>query len=113
MPESGNAAQTAVIAEQIVDTAITRFTAQHPEFRRAEIPSPLKWAGSIVAALFTMGIGGMAVWLVSTVNTMQVTLARMDERMAGQDRGVISQFDELNRRVTKLEAAASKTGATE
>lgn len=113
MPDSGNTAQTRVIAEQVADTAITRFAAEHPELRRVEIPAPLKWAGAIIAALFTMGIGAMAVWLVSTVNTMQVTLARMDERMVSQDRSQGSQFDELNRRVTRLEVAVSKNGTGE
>lgn len=103
MPESGNAAQTAIIAEQVADTAILRFTQAHPELKRAEIPPPLKWAGAIIAALFTMGIGAMAVWLVSTVNNMQVTLARMDERMSSSATSQTGQYDEVNRRLTRLE----------
>jgi len=104
MSDTGNAAQTRVIAEQVAEAAITRFHAEHPELRHVPIPSPLKWAAAIVAAVMTAGVSAMALWLVSTVNSMQVTLARMDERMANQDKSLGTQFDDLNRRVTALES---------
>ena len=105
MPDSeGNAAQVRIVAEQVADAAITRFAQKHPEVSKSDIPPPLKWAGAIIAALFTMGIGGMAVWLVTTVNEMQVTLARMDERMANQSTTQEGQLDEMGRRVTRLES---------
>ena len=111
MPDSlGDAAQLRMIADQIgesaAEIAISKFVAQHPELRQAsvtaEIPSPLKWAGAILAALFTAGTATLAFWLFTTVSEMQVTLARMDERMAS---GSVKdqRFDELDRRVTTLE----------
>lgn len=111
MPESlGDTAQIRAIIDQVgegaAEIAISKFVAQHPELRQgsvtAEIPSPLKWAGAIVAALFTAGTATLAFWLVSTVSEMQVTLARMDERMAS---GTVkdARFDEIDRRVTELE----------
>lgn len=111
MPDSlGDAAQLRMIADQIgesaAEIAISKFVAQHPELRQAsvtaEIPSPLKWAGAIIAALFTAGTATLAFWLVSSVSEMQVTLARMDERMVS---GTIkdARFDDLDRRVGTLE----------
>lgn len=111
MPDSlGDAAQLRLIADQIgeaaAEIAISRFVAQHPELRQAsvtaEIPPPLKWAGAILAALFTAGTATLAFWLFTTVSEMQVTLARMDERMAS---GSVkdARFDEIERRVSNLE----------
>ena len=96
----GSAAQVRIIADQVAEAAITKFYAEHPP--KAELPSPLKWAGIIMAGVFTTGLGAMAVWLVSTVSDMQVTLARLDERMAS---GAVkdSRYEELDRRVTTLE----------
>lgn len=73
----------------------------------AEIPAPLKWAGAIIAGLFTAGTATLAFWLVSTVSEMQVTLARMDERMVSgnvQD----GRVDDLQRRVQKNEQAIAE-----
>lgn len=118
MPESlGDSAQIRMIAEQVgessAEIAISRFVAQHPEVRRgtvvSEIPAPLKWASAIIAGLFTAGTATLAFWLVSTVSEMQVTLARMDERMtAGAVRD--ARFEPLERRVQKLEAYHSEGG---
>ncbi len=103
MPDSiGSAAQTRAIAEQVAEAVILKFTSEHPESRPAEIPAPLRWAAGIIAALFTAGVASGMFWLVSTVSDMQVTLARMDERIAN---GAVkdSRFEDLDRRVTKLE----------
>ena len=109
MPDTGNAAQTRVVAEQVADAAVTRFAAQHPELRqKVEVPPPLKWAAAIIAALFTMGAGAMAVWLVGTVNSMQVTLARMDERQASQTISQDSRFTDHERRIQQLEGLQQK-----
>lgn len=42
-------------------------------------------------------------WLVTTVSQMQVTLARMDERMASWNSSQESRYVDLERRVSKLE----------
>lgn len=103
MTESlGDAAQTRMIAEQVAEAVLVRYASQHPQSQEAKIPPPLKWAGAIAAMLFTVGTASLAFWLVSTVSGMQVTLARMDERMVS---GTVkdSRVDELDRRLTKLE----------
>lgn len=103
-----------VMKRQILDTtaeaAITKVLMDHPELRTAEIPAPLKWAGVIVASLFTMGVGAMAVWLVTSVSSMQVTLARMDERTASQTEKWSDELKEIKDRLSRLEAAQQNEG---
>lgn len=120
MPESlGDAAQIRHIAEQVgesaADIAISKFVSQHPELRQGsvttEIPAPLKWAGAIIAGLFTAGTATLAFWLVSTVSEMTVTLARMDERMASQTAVQTGQVADLTTRVTALESYHKAGGA--
>lgn len=114
MPDTnGNAAQTRVVSEQIADAMFTRFYQEHPELKtsKVEIPPPLKWAGGVIAALFTMGVGAMAVWLVGTVNTMQVTLARMDERQSSQNTSQDSRFTDHERRIQNIEAVLQQKAA--
>ena len=93
-------------AKKAIDEGWSHYppVAGYPELRKAEIPAPLKWAGVIVASLFTMGVGAMAVWLVDTVSAMQVTLARMDERMANQATVQDSRFGDFERRISTLES---------
>lgn len=112
MPTSdlGNSAQVRVVADQVAEAAISKFVAEHPEIRKAEIPPPLKWAGAILAALFTTGVAGTAFWLVSSVSEMQVTLARMDERQASAGAKQDDRFTDLDRRVTRLESYHSGDG---
>lgn len=112
MPDSADRAQIAKIAEQVVIAAITQLRVENPELlvaKEAAIPAPLKWAGAIIAGLFTAGTATLAFWLVSTVSEMQVTLARMDERMQS---GTIkdARYDDIERRVTKLEGYHSGEG---
>lgn len=100
----GNAAQVRAMAEQIADAAITRFVQQHPEARRMEIPAPLKWAGGILAAIGTIAATSGLIWLATTVSTTQITVARMDERLANLADNQQQDIDDLGRRVTDLEA---------
>lgn len=88
MPENrADAVQTRAIAEQVAETAIAKFAEKHPELRKdnvvAEVPAPLKWAATVAAGLLTLGTGSLCYWLVSSVSQMNVTLARMDQRMIG------------------------------
>ncbi len=102
MTDSGNAAQVRMVAEQVADAAIKRFTQEYPlPPPKAEIPAPLKWAAAIVATLFTTGVAGLAFWLVSSVGSMQVTLGRMDERMQQDITG--QRVAENQKRIEKLE----------
>lgn len=103
---TGDDAQIRAMLDQMGDAVITRFVAQHPELKKpeAEIPAPLKWAGGILAALFTAGICGLAFWIVTTLSDVQVTVARMEERMALQDSNQGGRFAEIERRVANLES---------
>lgn len=111
MAESlGDAAQTRAIVDQAAKAsasiAINEFIASHPEMMvkpKPEVPAPLKVAGAIVLTLLTTGIGGTAVWAMTTINEMQVTVARIDERMEGDSKSLDSRFDEINRRLSRLE----------
>jgi hypothetical protein len=105
---SGNAEQTRVVAEQVADTAISRFVARHPEVTQAEIPAPLKWASGIIAALLVIAVAGTATWLVSTVSEMMVTLARVDERMGNQETSRAAEIDEVKRRLTIVESRMAR-----
>jgi hypothetical protein len=74
------------------------------EPQKVDIPAPLKWAAVIVASLMTLGIGAMVLWLVTTLNEMQLTVARIDERQQSQAGDADGRFEEVNRRITRLEA---------
>lgn len=100
MTDTGNAAQTRIIAEQVAEAAVVRFAADHPEIRKDSGFS--NFQKGVVGVAVTLLVSAI-LWLVSTVNQMQLTLARLDERIAS---GVVkdSRFDDLERRVTTLEA---------
>ncbi len=101
----GDAAQTRAVAEQVAEAAIDLYTRRHPEIITPQIPAPLKWAGGIIAALFTASVAAMAMWLVTSVSEMQVTLARMDERMANSSVNSTARLDAHEVRLGALEAA--------
>lgn len=112
MAESlGDSAQVRKIAEQIgegvADVVLEKFIAKHPEVRRgtvvAEIPPPLKWAAIIASAVLTLAATGGVIWLVTSVQEMSVTLARMDERMGGYIDAQAARMTEIERRVDRLE----------
>jgi hypothetical protein len=67
----------------------------------------MKWAAGVIAALFTMGIAGMAFWLVSSVSSVQVTLARMDERQIQQSTNQEAWKSDISHRLDKLENVLS------
>jgi hypothetical protein len=91
------------IIHALAGEAATRSALTAKVLSKPEVPAPLKWAGGIIAGLFTAGTATLAFWLVSSVSEMQVTLGRMDERMAS---GVVrdSRVDALELRVATLEA---------
>ncbi len=108
-PSLGDAIQTRLIVEQVAEALMLKFEMDHPRAKEVAIPAPLKWAATVIAGLFTAGTATLCFWLVSSVSEMQVTLARMDERMTT---GAVkdSRFDEIERRVVKLEAYHSDGG---
>lgn len=100
--------------EQIADAVIERFVSQHPELRQGtivtEIPPTVRWAGIIIGGVMTAAVTAGLFWLVATVSAMQVTLARMDERMANwismQDSKYLelkAQDEKLDMRIKRLE----------
>lgn len=94
------------LAGQIAEAALTKFALLHPELNhvQAEIPPPLKWAAGIIGALFPAGIAAVAFWVVSSINTMQVTLARMDERQEQASANQGTWKADIEGRLTRLEA---------
>ena len=64
----------------------------------------LKWVGGVMTAIATAAVIGASYWLVGTVNTMQLTLERMDERSLNQASNQEQRFVEFERRISKLEA---------
>lgn len=93
--------------DQIAEAVIKRFVSQHPELRQntvvTEIPPTIRWAGIIIGGVMTAAATAGLFWLVATVSEMQVTLARMDERIAGWDSKQENRYLDIEKRVTKLE----------
>lgn len=110
MPDSANAAQISLIAEQVAKAAIIQIRNDHPELttpKEAPIHPLVKWLVGAIAGLGSAALIGLGFWLVTSVSQMRETLARLDERMIT---GSIKdgRYDDLNRRVTQLEAEHSK-----
>lgn len=113
MPDSANSAQIAVVAEQVVAAAITKLRIENPELlaptspQEAPIHPLVKWLVGAIAGLGSAALIGLGFWLVTSVSQMRETLARLDERMIT---GSIKdgRYDELERRVSKNEAAIAE-----
>jgi len=103
------------IKEHIAEAVIERFVSQHPELRQGavvtEIPPTLKWAGIIVGGVMTAAVTAGLFWLASTVNTMQVTLARMDERIGNWISTQDAKYNDLEERVDRLEEKSENRNA--
>lgn len=105
MPDTGNAAQIRLVADQVADAAILKFASEHPELgRKPDIPSPIKWASVIIAGIMTAGSAGMLFWMISSIQQMQLTLARMDERQSMNTTNWEAKFRGLDERMGRLEA---------
>ena len=102
-PHTLDRAQIQLIMDGAADAAIVRFASKHPELAKEPAIHPLvKWVVGAIAALGLAAMIGGGTWLVSSVSQMQITLARVDERMTS---GTVkdSRVDDLTRRVTNLE----------
>lgn len=97
----GNTEQTRIIAETVADATITRFVSQHPV--TAEIPAPLKWLGAAAMAVVMLLFVGVSGWLVTSVDSMQDTLARMDERQMMSAENLSARFGVIDERLERLE----------
>lgn len=104
----GNELQRRLMLEQVADAAVTKFRLENPELfaerkKESEIPAPLKWAGGILGSAFA-AIGAAAfIWGISSISSMQVTLARVEERIAGMDRTQQDRLDRVEVRVAAIE----------
>ncbi|GAO78640.1 hypothetical protein [Sphingopyxis sp. C-1] len=107
MTSIGDTAQTRAIAEQVgqaaAEIAIRDFVNQHPHFaptpaEKAEMPTLMKWGGGIAATIIAAAI----IWMAATLNSLQITVARMDERQQQDMTG--KRLDAVETRVTTLEA---------
>lgn len=99
-----------VLAEQAADIALTKHERPIPQ-AKVEIPAPMKWAAGIISAVMTAGVIALCLWLVTTVNTMQQTLVRIDERQQNQTVNLDGRFADVDRRIRRLEAAQNVGGA--
>lgn len=98
----GNEVQARQIAEQVAVAAVELYAQRNPPVPpKPDIPAPLKWAGGIIAALMTLAATGMMVWGVSTLNELQITVARMDERQR-QDL-TPARLEKIEERLSRLE----------
>lgn len=101
MTDDGNAEQIrAIIAEAVKQANLLAHTEMED---KAVFPMVLKWVAGIVAILVGAAVIAYFNWLTTSVNQMQVTLARMDERQSGEIEATDSRYQELDRRVTRLE----------
>lgn len=102
---SGDAAQMRVIAEAFAESIVSKYpTPQATE--KTEVPAIIKGFTAVLTACIIAGL----LWLVSTVNTMQQTLIRIDERQQAQTSGLDSRFAEHERRIGQLEGYHRKDG---
>ena len=110
MPDGiGNSEQVRAIADQVglaaASAAIREFVQTHPHFAapapKAEIPAPLKWGAGIIAALMTAAVIAMSLWVVSTLNDLQLTVREISTRQQTDTTG--KEIDDLKARVVILE----------
>jgi hypothetical protein len=104
----GNEVQARDVLEQVASATIRKWVQDNPHTlqsppapERPEIPAPLKWGAVIVSGLMTAGTAALFFWMVSTLNALQLTVARIDERQA-QD-GTKERLDKIEERLTSIE----------
>lgn len=97
---AGDQAQVHRIVRQVVTS--------YQEMQEPKIPALIKWLVGAIGGFGAAALIGLGFWLVSSVSQMQVTLARMDERLAGQTLGQDARFEDHERRIRALEAYHSE-----
>lgn len=92
-------------AQAAASAAIREFVSSHPHFApppaKAEIPPPLKWAAIIISGIMAFVATASIGWGVKTLNDLQLTVARIDERQ--QQDTTRGDIIELKQRVSVLE----------
>jgi hypothetical protein len=103
MTGAGNEAQIRIVAEQLVDAAITKVSAKYMQPPKAEIPAPLKWAGGIIAAMMTAFAILVMTWGVNTLADLKETVTRIDERQRLSGDSTEKRLASVEGRVSRLE----------
>lgn len=106
MTDLANAEQVRAIVEPTAkaaaSAAIRDFVSQHPHFApvpsKADTPAYVKWGAGVGATLVAASI----LWMANTLNQLQITVARIDERQLHDTTG--KEIDELKSRVEALES---------
>jgi hypothetical protein len=104
----GNELQRRLMLEQVAEAAVTKFRLENPDLfvaskKNQEIPAPLKWLGAIAAGVLSVGSTGLFVWMVTGLASVQITLARVEERIASMDAGQKDRVARVEDRVARLE----------
>lgn len=91
------------MAKAAASAAIREFVQSHPhwappESQKAEMPTLMKWLGGIAATIVAAAI----IWMAATLNSLQVTVARIDERQQSDASG--KRLDAVESRVATLES---------
>ena len=68
-----------------------------------ELAPPLKWASVIIAGLMTAGISALIFYGAETLNDVKISVTQIQIQL-GQDGAFQARFQELNRRMERLEA---------
>lgn len=97
-------------AKAAASAAIRDFVNQHPHFApptpKAEIPAPIKWAGAIIAAVMTAAVIALSVWVVSTLNELQLTVREISTLQKTDTSK--AEINDLKSRVAVLEQGKVK-----
>lgn len=97
-------------AKAAASAAIREFVQTHPHWQapapKAEIPAPLKIAAGVVTALMTAAVIALSFWVVSTLNELQLTVARIDTRQQTDTTGKrLDAVEQVNTEQTERIAA--------
>lgn len=104
MTDAANAEQIRIMADAVARAAVMQFAREHPEFNKNRLPPTFKWLAGIGSVIVGAAIIGYFNWLTNTVGSMEVTLARMDERQTSQVTMTDGRYDDMDKRLNRLES---------
>jgi hypothetical protein len=107
----GNEAQVRLIAEQLVDAAMTKVGTAYAVPVKPEIPAPLKWAAGILTAIFSALAIGAMMWGITTLADLKDTVTRIDERQRLSGDSIEKRLTAAEDRISRLENHSVKGGA--
>lgn len=112
-PLDGNEIQRRTVIEQAADAAVKKFALDNPHLVMPvqpidPTPPPLKWAGILMIGTMSAVTGAGLLWLISSVATVQITVARIEERLSSQEVARLAKTTDIERRVEILERRDSE-----